>query len=123
MDPRALLGDLRLAWRRLGRSPGFTAAAALTLALGIGANTAVFTLVDAALLRPLPFPEPEGLVVLWESQPAQGKEQEKVSAANYLDWRRESRSFSELTAWIVWGKALTGAGEPEELTMVRASSN
>nr|MBA2458656.1 ABC transporter permease [Gemmatimonadales bacterium] len=105
------------------RSPGFTAAAAITLALGIGANTAVFSLVDAALLRPLPFPEPERLAVLWESQPAQGKDREKISAANYLDWRRESRSFSELTAWIVWGKALTGAGEPEELTMIRASAN
>ncbi|MEZ0332718.1 MAG: ABC transporter permease, partial [Gemmatimonadales bacterium] len=118
-----LSGDLRLAWRRLIRNPGFTAAAVLTLALGIGANTAVFTLVDAALLRPLPFPEPERLAVLWERQPAQGKEREKVSAANYLDWRRESRSFSDLTAWIVWGLALTGSGEPEELTVIRASSN
>ncbi len=116
-------GDLRLAWRRLLRNPGFTAAAVITLALGIGANTAVFTLVDAALLRPLPFPQPDRLAVLWENHPAQGKEREKVSAANYLDWRRESRAFSELTAWIVWGFALTGSGDPEELTVVRASSN
>jgi predicted permease len=115
--------DVRYAIRRLGHSPAFTAVAVLTLALGIGGNTAVFTLVDVSLLRPLPFPAPERLTLLWENQPAQGKEREKVSAANYLDWRRESRSFSELTAWIVWGHALTGAGEPEELTTVRASSN
>ena len=118
-----LSGDLRVAWRRLTRNPGFTTAAVLTLALGIGANTAVFTLVDAALLRPLPFPEPERLMVLWESQQAQGKERERVSAANYLDWRRESRAFTELTAWIGWGLAITGSGEPEELTVIRASSN
>ena len=118
-----LSGDLRLAWRRLARNPGFTAAAVVTLALGIGANTAVFTLVDAALLRPLPFPQPDRLAVLWESQPSQAKEREKVSAANYLDWRRESRAFSDLSAWIVWGLALTGSGEPEELTAVRASFN
>ncbi len=118
-----LSGDLRVAWRRLTRNPGFTTAAVLTLALGIGANTAVFTLVDAALLRPLPFPEPERLMVLWESQQAQGKERERVSAANYLDWRRESRAFTELTAWIGWGLAITGSGEPEELTAIRASSN
>lgn len=123
MDPRALVGDLRLAWRRLARSPGFTAPAALTLALGIGANAAVFSLVDAALLRPLPFPESDRLAVLWENHSAQGKERERVSALNYLDWRQESRSFSELTAWIVWGRALTGSGEPEELTVVRASAN
>jgi putative ABC transport system permease protein len=118
-----LSGDLRLAWRRLVRNPGFTAAAVVTLALGIGANTAVFTLVDAALLRPLPFPEPDRLAVLWESKPEAGKDRDRVSAANYLDWRRESRTFSELTAWVVWGLALTGSGEPEELTVVRASSN
>ncbi len=116
-------GDLRLAWRRLVRNPGFTVAAVLTIALGIGANTAVFTLVDTALLRPLPFPESDRLAVLWENHAGQGKEREKVSASNYLDWRRESRAFSELTAWIVWGLALTGSGEPEELTVVRASPN
>ncbi len=118
-----LAGDFRLAWRRLARSPGFTAAAALTLALGIGANTAVFSLVNAALLRPLPFPEPERLMVVWESQPSQHKDRERVSAANYLDWRRESRTFADLAAWTLWGAALTGSGKPEELTIVRASAD
>ena len=115
-----LAGEIRLAWRRLGRTPGFTAAAALTLALGIGAVTAVVTLVDAALLRPLPFPESGRLVVAWEQQPP--RERERVSARNFIDWRRESRTFSGLAAWIVWGRAVTGAGEPEELPLVRASA-
>ncbi len=117
-----LTGDLRLAGRRLARSPGFTLPAIVTLALAIGATTAVFSLVHAALLRPLPFPEPERLTVLWENQPAQLKDREKVSAVNFQDWRRESRSFSALAAWTPWGVALTGAGEPEELSTVRASS-
>jgi putative ABC transport system permease protein len=119
----SLAGDVRLAIRRLRRSPGFTAAAVLTLALGIGANSAFFSLADAALLRPLPYPTADRLVMLWESQPTAGKERERVSAANFLDWRRESRALDELTAWAPWGFALTGDGEPEELASVRASAN
>ncbi len=113
--------DLRLAWRRLARSPAFTLAAAITLALGIGANTAIFTLVDAALLRPLPYPEADRLGVLWESKGAAGQDQEGVSATNFLDWQRETRAFEELAAWTSWGFAVTGSGEPEELNVVRAS--
>jgi putative ABC transport system permease protein len=119
----SLAGDIRLAMRRLRRSPGFTVAAVLTLALGLGANTAFFSLADAALLRPLPYPTADRLMMLWESQPMAGKERERASAANFLDWRRESRSFDELAAWAHWGFALTGQGEPEELAAVRASAN
>ena len=119
----ALRQDLRLAIRRLRRSPGFTAAAVLTLALGIGANSAFFSLADAALLRPLPYPPADRLVMLWECQAAAGKERERASAANFLDWRRESHAFAEMTAWAAWGLALTGGGEPEELPSVRASAN
>jgi putative ABC transport system permease protein len=115
--------DLRLAIRRLRRSPGFTAAAVLTLALGIGANSAFFSLADAALLRPLPYSTADRLVMLWERQAAVGKERERASAANFLDWRRESRAFDELAAWDSWGFALSGTGEPEELASVRASAN
>jgi putative ABC transport system permease protein len=114
--------DLRVALRRLVRSPGFSLAAVLTLALGIGANTTIFTLVNASLLRPLPFPDPERLVVLWERQRTQGKEQERVAAQNFLDWREHSRAFRHLAAWTEWGLALTGTNEPEELPAVRASS-
>ena len=119
----ALTGDIRLAIRRLRRSPGFTAAAVLTLALGIGANSAFFSLADAALLRPLPYPTADRLVMLWESQAAAGKERERASAANFLDWRRETPAFDEMAAWTVWGLGLTGDGYPEELTSVRGSAN
>ena len=119
----ALAGDVRIAIRRLRRSPGFTAAAVLTLALGIGANSAFFSLADAALLRPLPYPAADRLVMLWETQTTAGKERERASAANFLDWRRESRALDEMTAWAAWGFALTGEGEPEELASVRASGN
>jgi putative ABC transport system permease protein len=118
-----LAGELRLVFRRLRRSPGFTAAAVLTLALGIGATSALFTLADAALLRPLPFPTADRLMLLWEAQPRAGKARERVSAANFLDWRREARAFDEMAAWTVWGFALTGEGEPEELNVVRVSAN
>ena len=122
-----MMGDLfrhlRFALRRLIRSPGFTISASLTLALGIGANATIFTLVDSSLVRPLPYPRPDQLVVLWERQQAQGKAQEKVSALNFLDWRSHARAFSDLAAWDDWGLALTGSGEPEELPAVLASAN
>jgi predicted permease len=119
----SLAADIRLAVRRLRRSPGFTAAAALTLALGIGANTAFFSLADAALLRPLPYPTADRLVMLWERHAAAAKERERASAANFLDWRRESRSLDEMAAWASWGFALSNSGEPEELPAVRVSAN
>ena len=119
----SLAADLRLAVRRLRRSPGFTAAAVATLTLGIGANTAFFSLADAALLRPLPYPTAGRLVMLWERQAAAGKERERASAANFLDWRRGSRALDEIAAWAPWGFALTGEGEPEELASVRVSAN
>ena len=119
----AVAGELRLAARRLRRSPGFTAAAVLTLALGIGANTALFSLADAALLRPLPYPAADRLMMLWERQPGVGKARERVSAANFLDWRQGTGAFDGMAAWDTWGFALTGAGEPEELSSVRVSPN
>ncbi|MBA3318712.1 MAG: ABC transporter permease [Gemmatimonadales bacterium] len=119
----ALAGDIHLAVRRLRRSPGFTAAAVLTLALGIGANSAFFSLADAALLRPLPYPTADRLVMLWERQATAGKERERVSAANFLDWRRESKALDETAAWTSWGFALTGGGDPEDLPSVRVSAN
>jgi putative ABC transport system permease protein len=118
-----LLGELRLVLRRLRRSPGFTAAAVLTLALGIGANTALFSLADAALLRPLPYPTADRLMLLWEARSVAGKARERVSAANFLDWRRETSALDAMAAWIVWGFALTGEGEPEELNSVRVSAS
>jgi predicted permease len=118
-----MTGELRLVFRRLRRSPGFTAAAGLTLALGIGANTALFSLADAALLRPLPYPTADRLMMLWETQPGAGKARERASAANFLDWRQQTPAFDAMAAWDDWGMALTGEGEPEELSTVRVSPN
>ena len=118
-----IAGELSLALRRLRRSPAFTAAAVLTLALGIGANSALFSLADAALLRPLPYPTADRLMMLWETQPGAGKPRERASAANFLDWRRRAPAFDAMAAWDDWGMALTGAGEPEELSTVVASPN
>ena len=95
----------------------------LTLALGIGANSALFSLADAALLRPLPYPTADRLMMLWETQPAAGKPRERASAANFIDWRRQTSAFDEMAAWDDWGMAFTGAGEPEELSAVRVSPN
>jgi putative ABC transport system permease protein len=93
-----MLSDLRLAARRLIRSPGFTAVVALTLALGIGATTAIFTLVDAVLLRPLDYPEPGRIVTLWSfSQRAHRPYQ--VSGPDYQDWRAQSRSFAGMARY------------------------
>lgn len=118
-----LIQDLRRALRRLSHSPGFTAIAVLAFALGIGANTAVFSVVNAVLLEPLPFAEPERLVVLWEQEMGTGRPPEETSGATFQDWREQSQSFEELAAWLYWGYALTGAGEPEEIDAIRASAN
>ncbi len=118
----SLLRDLRFALRTLRQRPGFALLTVITLGLGIGANTTIFTLVNTSVLRPLRFPDSERLVVLWERQQAQGKEQERVAAQNFLDWREQTRAFRNLAAWTDWGLALTGTGEPEELlTMLLVS--
>ena len=105
--------DVRYAWRMLHRAPGFTAVAALTLALGIGANSAIFTVVHAVLLRPLPYPEPGRLVGIVQHNKATGPE--VVSLPDYLDWRDRSSSLESLGA--VWTRVfnLTGVDEPERL--------
>ena len=105
--------DLRFGWRKLRSSPGFTAAAVLTLALGIGATTAIFSTVHAVLLRPLPFPEPDRLVKVWETSP-QGVETNVVSGGNYMAWREQAgSSFREMGAhsWV-FGATVSGMGDP-----------
>jgi hypothetical protein len=87
---RGLLQDVRYALRTLSRSPGFTLAAVATLAVGIGANAAIFSLVRGVLLRPLPFPQPERLVSLWEANDAKGFSRMVASPPNYLDWKRRA---------------------------------
>src|SRR5579872_5885819 len=113
--------DLRFAFRMFATNPGFTAVAVLTLALGIGANTAIFSVVYGVLLRPLPYHDPARLVVLHETTPRVGTV--SVSFPDFLDWREQSRSFSELAAVGNVGFSLTGILQPESITGETVSSN
>lgn len=107
------LSELRYAVRKLLRAPGFTLVAVATLGLGIGANAAVFGLVDAVLLRSLPYPEPDRLVMAWQDFTRRGgPADEWFSPAAYLDWRDQSESFSALGAFTGAGATLTGVGDP-----------
>ncbi len=116
-----LLQDLRYALRALLRSPGFSAAAVLILALGIGANTAIFSVVRAVLLRPLPFREPERLAWVWATRVDRDKA--FYSIPNFRDTRASARSFEELAAFSMWGPTLSGDLEPERLSAVRVTGN
>ncbi len=113
------LHDVRYGARTLWRSPGFTAVAVLALALGIGANSAIFSFVNATLIRNLPFSDPDRLVVLWEV--SSNGEVNEASALDYLDWRAQAESVEDMAAWVSWGRTLTGGSEPEQIDVVRAS--
>ncbi len=108
-----LLHEFRYAARSLAKSPGFTTVAVVTLALGIGANTAVFSLLNAVLLRPLPYADPGRLTLVWESAPFFGVQDSPVSPANYADWKVRARSFEEMGALEISGYRLAGDGPPE----------
>jgi len=112
--------DARYAARGLWRSPGFSLAVILTLALGIGGNTAVFSVVDQLLLRPLPYPNGDQLVMVDELSSLNSRAD--VSPANWLDWQRESRTFRRFAAWQGWLFTLTGAGEPRRVNAQLVSS-
>jgi putative ABC transport system permease protein len=118
-----LATDFRHGLRMLRKNPGFTTVAVLTLALGIGANTAIFSVVEGVLLRPLPYDHPESLVEVWNTFP--GFDVLGLSAGDYADWHREARSFSAMGAYaeISQGYNLTGAGEPERVQASFATSD
>jgi putative ABC transport system permease protein len=119
-----LLTDLRHGLRALAKSPAFTAVALAALALGIGANTAVFSVINAVLLRPLPFANADRLVMLWEDDTHEGNPQNPLAPANLVDFREHNRSFEELAYYSQpSGTNLTGAGEPERLQAAAASAN
>jgi len=109
-----LARDLRFAFRALAKSPGFTATALLTLALGIGANTAIFSVANAALLRPLPYKDADRLAMLWSTQPREGW-RGQASPLDFAVWQRENRSFDSLAAILPRSFILTGQGEPVNL--------
>jgi putative ABC transport system permease protein len=121
-----IIQDLRYGLRQLRRSPGFTAVAVLTLALGIGANTAIFSVVNAVLLRQLPFLNADRLVMLWERNPAKGIDQEKVSGPDFTDWQSQNHVFDNMAFWPGWLGAtkfnLIGAQGTEKVGGTYASS-
>ena len=118
-----LLQDVRYATRMVARRPALSVVIVLTLALGIGANTAIFSLVNTVLLRPLPYPDAQRLVQIWEQQPERAPGVRPVRPANFFEWKGRAISFEDV-AWSRDGMfALTGAGEPESIIGYRFSAN
>lgn len=107
--------DLRYSTRVLLKKPAFTAIAILTLALGIGANTAIFSVVNSLVLRPLPFSDPDSLVQIWESNVRRGRSEMPASYPDFADWRDHGAAFEQVAAFSDWSFNLTGAGEPERI--------
>ena len=110
--------DFRYALRQLLKSPGFTAVAVITLASGIGVNTAIFSVVNAVLLRPLEFKDPNRLVRVWHVPPPQsfpGMTEFSVSAANYLDWEKQNHVFDNMAIYTYHGFTITGGDKPEQV--------
>ncbi len=117
------MNTLRYALRQLRKSPGFAIVAILTLALGIGANTAVFSVVDTVLLRPLPYPQPDRLMLVTETETQGGDQELGVAAQEYLDYRDQTRSFSSVAAFVTEGFNLTGEGDPLRVQAARISAS
>ena len=107
--------DIRLAIRSLVHAPGFALVAILTLALGIGANAAVFSVVDGILLKPMPFAEPDNLVMVWEHNLARDRRTNVVSPGNYIHWRERQTSFTDMAAIFRTSVNLSEGGAPEEV--------
>jgi len=120
---KAVFSDFVYGARLLARSPGFALVAVLTLALGIGASTAIFSAVNAVLLRPLPFRNAERIVTLWESDLQQGRARDPVSPPNFLDWRKQSQSFEEMAAYLSWRPNFKGALGAERLQGAKVTAN
>src|SRR5436190_2039548 len=117
------MNDLRFAFRQLQKNPGFTAVVVLTLALGIGANTAIFSFVNAILLRPLPYKTPERLVMVFTSYLQNGSHKNWVAAPALDEWRKQTTVFEGLAARSFGGFILTGKGQPENISGSRFSAN
>jgi putative ABC transport system permease protein len=115
--------DIKFGWRTLAKAPGFTALAIVALALGIGANTAIFSIADAFLLKPINIPDPEHLVVAGEMAPQQTTDVNNVAPANYRDWQEQAKSF-EVMGTDEWDEInLTGVGAPEKIQGFLVSAN
>jgi hypothetical protein len=118
---RTLLQDLRGTLRVARRSPGLTLLVVCLLALGIGANTAIFTIIDAVLLRPFPYRSPDRLVYVWSTHAQLGRDQS--SARDLFEWQHQSRTLSQVAALMAQNFTLTGVEEPERLRGAAVSVN
>jgi predicted permease len=119
----SVVQDIRYGWRMLGKNPGFTAIAVLTLAIGIGASTATFSVVDTVLLQPLPYQQPERLVQVTETLPGMSADEVGVAAGEYQDYRDRNHSFSQVAAYESAGFNLTGAGQPLRINAASVSAS
>ena len=117
------LQDFRYALRMLRKSPGLTSVMVLSLAIGIGANTAIFSVVDALLLRPLPYPEPERLAAIWLHSPGIGIFRDWPSPGQYVDLQNENHSFEEMSISRLTSWTLTGLDQPQRIDGMRTSSS
>src|SRR6188508_2566050 len=118
-----LIQDLRYAVRAFARNPGFTAAALLSVAIGVGANTSIFSVVSALLLRPLPYQDADRLAILWNRSPGLGITEDWFSTAQYFDIRNGHTGLDSVAIAIGGNFNLTGDGEPERVGTIRVSSN
>src|SRR5436190_5613130 len=116
-----LIKDIRYGFRLLLKHPGFTIAAVLTLAIGIGANTAIFSVVHAVVLQPLPFPDAQQLVMLWEVDRTGARN--NVGYPTFHDWQTQNHSFAAMSAMADWNPTLVGAGEPQPLVGSRVNAD
>jgi predicted permease len=110
-----LLLDLRVSLRSLRRAPGFTMLASLTLALGIGATTAIFSVLNGVVIKPLPYPDADELVAIWQTAPGMNAAQLPLSASQYVTYREQNRTFQEMGAWTIGPATVTGRAGPEEV--------
>ncbi len=122
-DMHILVRDLRYALRAFAKSPGFTVAAVLSLAIGIGANTAIFSITSALLLRPLPYQDADRLVILWNTSPGLGITRDWFSTAQYFDIKNNHHGFEQVALAIGGNYNLTGNGDPERVGVVRVTNN
>lgn len=118
-----LIQDLRYGARMLLKNPGFTVVAVIALALGIGANSAIFSVVNTVLLRPLPYKDPERIVMVWEDATKHGYPRDTPAVANYIDWRDQNKVFEGMAAIAEMSFNLTGTGDPERIEGRRVSAN
>src|SRR5215813_9522603 len=115
--------DIRFALRSFAKNPGFTLAAVLSLAIGIGANTSIFSVANALLFRPLRYEDPDRLVILWNRSPGLNIAQDWFSTAQYFDIKAAHHGFDQLAIAIGGNYNLTGRGDPERVGVIRVSSN